>query len=229
MKLSANLLSVLVLCACTHVQSTDTGMTKAAENEMDRYSQLRALDKRVKIEEIPATNVISLHFTGNYQKHPEAYGQLAAYVAENYRTTGGVIGTYPQDPDLVEESRLTWDISLRILPSKEGEEKKGPDSLDAPFELKATSEELSVPLNTFKKPSLPFELQQLPPISAVTLISDVAHIGTDGLLINAWTTMNNYVQVGTTRTEFGSATQASQAIPVKIIVPIKKRIMETIH
>ncbi len=196
---------------------------------MDRYSELRALDKRVKMEEIPATNVISLHFTGSYQKHPEAYGELAAYVAENYRTTGGVIGTYPQDPDLVEESRLTWDISLRILPSKGGKEKKSSDSPDAPFELKATTEELGAPLDAFRKPSLPFELRQLPAVSAVTLISDVAHIGTDGLLINAWITMNNYVQVGTTRTEFGSTTQASQAIPVKIVVPIKKRILETIH
>jgi len=37
------------------------------------------------------------------------------------------------------------------------------------------------------------------------------------------------VQTGTTRTEFGSANQKSQLIPVKIIVPVKKRNRETIN
>src|ERR1700733_11512267 len=84
----------------------------------DRYEILRDLDRRVKIEQIPATNIISLKVSGSYENHPEAYGKLSAYVKLNYATTGSVIGLYPEDPDLVPEKKLTWKISMRILPGK---------------------------------------------------------------------------------------------------------------
>jgi|ERR1700722_18919441 len=193
----------------------------------DRYDLLRELDQKVKIEEIPKTNIVSLNFTGSYQRHPEAYAKLSSYVMNNYVTVGTIIGIYPEDPDLVSEAKLTWKISLRILPKKPQHILNNSGNSD-PFAIPATKELLSSPLSQFKTPKKPFTLEQLPPVTAVTLVTDVAHLGKYGLAINAWISMNNYVQTGTTRTEFGSSTAKSAEIPVKIIVPIKKRSRETI-
>jgi hypothetical protein len=199
----------------------------AQNGKQDRYDLLRELDKRVKIEQIPATNIVSLNFRGNYSKHPEAYSKLNAYVRRNYATAGSVIGLYPEDPDVVPESRLTWKISLRVLPGKPNPLMQTIKSED-PFTIPASKDSLAYPITKLKAPEKPFVIEQLPTVTAVTLITDVAHLGKDGLAINAWITMNNYVLIGTTRTEFGSTSGKSQIIPVKIIVPVKKRTREAI-
>ena len=214
------------LCACVNKEVTQP-TTPIAQPLKDKYDILRELDRRVKIEEVPPLNIISLQFNGGYQKHPEAYQQLSSYVSKNYQVVGAILGIYPQDPDLVKEEELEWSISLRIVPKKTDKTLNEANEKD-PFVINATKEKLGVSLTSFALPQKPFRLEQLPPITAATLVSDVANIGKDGLAINAWIDMNNYVQTGPTRTEFGNATQESKLIPVKVYVPVKKRIRETL-
>ncbi len=215
------------LLACNNSETKKSAAVDMVEPVKDRYDLLRELDSRVKVEEVPATNVVSLEVIGGYQRHPEAYQQLVAYVSKNHRTVGAILGIYPHDPDLVEEDKLSWSISLRVLPGKPGAAPKRANEKD-PFAVNATNGELGAPLSSFATPQKPFLLEQLPAVTAVTLRSDVARIGKDGLALNAWIDMNNYVQTGTARTEFGNATQESQLIPVKIIVPVKKRTKEAL-
>ena len=192
-----------------------------------KYLVLEELDKRVKLEKIPATNVISLQFTGNYQKHPEAYEQIYKYAIKNYSTTGGIIGVYPKDPDLFDDAHLTWEINLRILPGKPGAVSFPAEESGNPFSIRIPEDQQNSSLSVFKKPAKPFKIKTLEATEAVTLISDVGHISADGLALNAWISLNNYVQTGTTRTEFGAAKGEHMQIPVKIIVPVKKRAKET--
>lgn len=207
--------------------ATNNSTTEQLQPPKINYDILDSLDKRVKLETIPATNVVSLKFSGNYQNHPEAYMQLSDYVNKNYATTGGVIGIYPQDPDLVDESKLTWEINLRVLPGKPGTTDYTSANEIDPFDIKIPEELFFAPLSKFKAPEKPYTIKQLESTKAVTLVSDVAHIGRDGLAINAWIDLNNYVQTNTTRIEFGAVKQKSMQIPVKIMVPVIKRTKET--
>ena len=234
MKILISLVSIAIVIAFCHTNKQEADKTTAGysdKHQKCKYAILDSLDIRVKQEKLPATNVLSLAFSGNYQKHPEAYGQLNEYANKNYAFTGGIIGIYPQDPDLVsDESQLKWEITLRVLPGKAGTVNYSTANQKDPFEINIPQDVLSAPLSKLKTPEKPYVLKTLPETDAVTLVSDVAHIGQDGLAINAWIDLNNYVQIGTTRTEFGSANQKSQLlIPVKIIVPVKKRNRETIN
>lgn len=224
------LIGVVVAAAACNTKNQETSNSTEQQHDQTkrRYAILDSLDKRVIIEEIPATNVLSLGFSGNYKNHPEAYAQLSGYANKNYANAGGIIGIYPQDPDLVDdESNLVWEITLRVLPGKPGPIKSSSNA-GHPFETNIPERDLSVPLSELKTPDKPFALKTLPATQAVTLISDVAHIAQDGLAMNAWIDLNNYVQTGITRTEFGSAEKKSMEIPVKIIVPVKRRTRETI-
>jgi hypothetical protein len=227
-KLQIILIALLLVASSCNTKKQDAD--KSLEQQKCKYAILDSLDTRVKQEKIPATNVLSLAFSGNYQKHPEAYGQLSEYANKNYAYTGGIIGIYPQDPDLVsDEAQLNWEITLRVLPGKAGAVNYSTANPKDPFETNIPQDVLSAPLSKLKIPEKPYILKTLPATDAVTLVSDVAHIGQDGLAINAWIDLNNFVQNGTTRTEFGSANQKSQLIPVKIIVPVKKRNREKIN
>jgi len=222
------LVLIVFMAASCHSKRPDTG--SGMETPKCKYGILDSLDSRVKNEHIPATNVLSLSFSGNYQKHPEAYGQLMGYASKHYAFTGGIIGIYPQDPDLIsDESQLQWEITLRVLPGQPGVVDNSKTASKNSFETTTPEGALSVPLSELKTPEKPYALKTLPPTEAITLVSDIAHIGRDGLAINAWIDLNNYVQTGTTRTEFGAANQESRLIPVKIIVPVRKRISEVVN
>jgi len=228
MKVVTTILMGVALAAvsCTNQSIDQTQTDQKDQVNASKYSILDSLDNRVKVEDIPSFNVLTLSYKGNYKNHPEAYGKLMQYAAQNYKTVGAIIGIYPQDPDLHPESELSWSISYRIIPGSPG---ISADSTQTdPFAVNASLEELNVPLDKFQKPADPFVLVQLPATKALTLVSDVSQIGKDGLAINAWLDLNNFVQVGLTRTEFGTASEKGQPIPVRIIVPVKERTQEKI-
>ena len=138
-------LKILLLSATVFLSVQDF----AQSSKQDRYEILRDLDKRVKIEQIPATNIVSLVFSGNYQKHPEAYGKLSVYVKSKYASVGSIIGLYPEDPDLVPEQKLTWKISMRVLPGKPNPASPQINRAD-PFKIPASKDSLAYPLSKLK-------------------------------------------------------------------------------
>jgi hypothetical protein len=205
------------------------------------------ISSRVKVERIPAANIIYLEVKGNYDKHQEAFPQLVDYALANYRIAGACFGIYPIDPDAVgekfakvqqtggkdqrsvqrnpsikdHESKLIWFVALRIAPGAPSlkHEKRSED----PFAVDATESELKAPQNKLHRAKAPFQIKQLPEITALVMESTVKTSPVDGMAMFKWMLDNGYVQVGATRMEIGLGTERLGDTVTKIIIPVKKR------
>jgi hypothetical protein len=190
-----------------------------------KYEVIEELNKRIKIENYPRTNVVYFTITGSYQKHPEAFSNLMDYVLQNYRYAGVCLGFYPEDPDTVSEQKLKWQIGIRVIP---GQPEKIIDSTMTnmsrdPFAIMASKEELGAPLSQLKHTLEPFFIRTLQPFQAVTLITNVESTSRDGLALNAWIILNGYVQTAPTIMEYAMMKTDPLKIPTKIVIPVTKR------
>ena len=228
-------LIVLPLALTASLVST---RTPSATQQEDYRS---AVAKRVKIEKIPATNVISLPTSGNYEQHPQVVGRLIKYVSEYYATAGPVFGIYPVDPDTVgvpfptvetgqsnapdqlrNASKLPWEVCIRVLPGRPNKDRLTNQAGD-PFRVEATEQSLRQPIAQLTKPQAPFKLKQLPEITAAVLESDIVHTPKDGLALNVWVIENGYVQIAPVRMEYALNTADPTKATTRIIVPVIKR------
>jgi hypothetical protein len=186
-----------------------------------KYKMIDEVERKIKFENFPATNILYLKYKGSYQQHPEAFPKLTSYVEENYRTTGTCIGFYPFDPDAVELKNLQWEVGLRVIP---GSPPQKHEMQSDPFIVNASANELAASISRLKTPKHPFGIKTIPAVQAVTLETIVANSAVNGLAMNAWLTINGYVQTAPTRMEFAMATTKDpMLIPVKIIIPVVKR------
>ena len=198
----------------TYVKVTDTITNK--------YRVIEEISKRIKFENIPATNVLYIKYVGSYRQHPEAFPKLQDYAFANYAAVGNCLGFYPFDPDAVAEADLRWEVAIRIIPGAPSAMMMHEMGND-PFHLDAGTEQLSAPLSKLKKPSSNFALKTLPAVTAITVTTIVEKAGIDGLAMNAWLTLNGYVQTGTARMEFAMQEKDPMKVPVKISIPVVKR------
>lgn len=197
---------------------------KGTDSIYNKYRVIEEIGKRIKFENIPATNVVYVKYTGSYRQHPEAFPKLQNYAYTNYAAIGNCLGFYPFDPDAVAEKDLNWEIAIRIIPgAPSGMMMHEMETGNDPFHLDVDAEQLGAPLSKLKKPSANFALKTLPSITAIAVTTTVEKAGIDGLAMNAWLTINGYAQTGTARMEFAMQEKDPMKVPVKINIPVAKR------
>lgn len=201
------------------------------------------VDKRLRVERIPATNILYLETAGSYDKHPQIIGQLLQFAQRNYATAGVMFGIYPVDPDSVGvpfakqqqkpgerplpvsptiEKKLVWGVAIRVIPGQPGTSRRDSESSD-PFFVSATEAELTKALPSLKQAKSPFKLQRLRETTAIVLETDVNRSPADGLALNAWMVKNGYVQTGATRMEMAMNSTDPMNALAKIVIPAVKR------
>jgi hypothetical protein len=213
---------VATLAACH--QNTDTNGVKEVtiKDTCAKYHLIDEISARIKFENLSACNILFSEHKGSYQQHPDAFPKLMEYAYKNYHPIGVCMGLYPDDPDAIAEVDLKWKVGIRVLPLKQNGQPSDFKSED-PFAVNATMEELSIPVTDLTKPKSPYELETLPKVSVIYVVTTVEKAGIDGLAMNAWLTINGYVQTGTTRMEFAMQKVEPMKMPVKISIPVVKR------
>lgn len=230
MRMAFLLLASIVIISLTSCVPKKIGSDKYPGAKYNRdtlynkYGVIEEIGKRIQFEKIPATNVLYVKYTGNYRKHPDAFPKLQDYAYANYAAVGNCIGLYAYDPDIVAEADLTWEVAIRIVPGAPSGNMMHDMKMDNdPFHLDASPAQLGAQLSEFRSPATNFAIKTLPPVTAITVTTIVEKAGIDGLAMDAWLTINGYVQTGVARMEFAMVDKNPMKIPVKISIPVVKR------
>lgn len=181
------------------------------------FSDNRAGPTVVVARETPMV-IICREVSGAYSLSPTYFGQLSRYADTRYRVAGGFFGIYPVDPDAVSSAgQLKWLVAQQVI----GGTALGLGSSALPRRYSA-SEAVAV-LRGLPPARNPYKLLIIPEQTVALIRSTIGRAGMDGLSMYPWMARNGYVQVGPTRMEFLATTGSPSAIPVRIIVPIKRR------
>jgi hypothetical protein len=162
--------------------------------------------------------IICRNVSGVYSLSATYFGQLSKYTDAHYRVAGPFFGMYPVDPDAVSSPReLKWSVAQQVI---EGSALDSGSS--APPRHYSASEAAAV-LRGLPPAKTPYKLLIIPEQTVAWIHSTIGKAGRDGLSMFPWMAHNGYVQVGPTRMEFLATNGNPNAIPVRIIVPIKRR------
>jgi len=142
------------------------------------------------------------------------------YVGKNYRAVGACFGIYLKDPDAVKVSELRWEIGVRVVPREPLCYGKNLPIEELP---NVSDARLRQTLAQMKQPEAPYKRKILEGATAAVVDSTVARAAQDGLAMTPWAPRNGYVQTGPARMEYLSHEGTPTEMPVKIIVPVKKR------
>jgi pimeloyl-ACP methyl ester carboxylesterase len=155
-------------------------------------------DDRIHVERIDGGTTLMRDIAGDYSQHPKVFIALMAVRDRLFTPVGACFGIYPQDPDAVESpAELHWEIGVRVSP-------------------RAAAKKLTAPPK-------PYRIAKLPAIDAAVIETNVQTAAIDGLAMFRWMAEHGYVQVAPTRIEYLSHEGSPMLLPVKIIVPVKKR------
>jgi hypothetical protein len=200
---------------------------------------------RVKLETVPATNVVYLPMTGSYDQHPAALAKLFGYATKAYAVTGPLFGIYPVDPDSVgmpfatgqgsrpdtatptdgpkpQPQKLEWGVAIRVVPGAPRNSPMARPGTDV-FFINAEPKALLEPLQNFSRPEEPFKLLRLEETAALVLDSTVERTPQDGLMLWDWAIRTGYVQTAPTRMEYGMVKTDPLKTPTRILLPVLKR------
>ncbi|MEQ8906863.1 hypothetical protein [Ekhidna sp.] len=208
MKIFLLILLVIGFNSCNRVKEIDP-----------KFQAINDIGEKIQIEDIPESNILFIQYRGDYSQHPKALTELMNYVGENYRIVGTCLGIYPFDPDAVPSDSLVWDVGIRVIPGDPAMVHEDGDT----FQVRASEEELSVPLDDLKYPEAPYQLKKIGSTKAITVETIVENAGKEGLAMDAWLTMHGYVQVAPTIMEYAMVDVEPTKVPVKIIIPVKER------
>ncbi len=155
-------------------------------------------DDRIHIERVSGGQALIRDVRGSYAQHPKMFAELMALREKLFAAVGACFGIYPDDPDAVENaSDLHWQIGVRVAPAARGQK-------------------LAIPPR-------PYRLASLADVEAAVIETNVKTAGIDGLAMFRWMAEHGYVQTAPTRIEYLSHDGDAMLLPVKIVVPVRKR------
>jgi AraC family transcriptional regulator len=77
------------------------------------FGENKALEPEIK--NIESATVLVLPMKGSYEQHDEAIEEITEYARRNnIKTTGPIIGIYYDNPELVKEEELKWEIGFFV-------------------------------------------------------------------------------------------------------------------
>jgi DNA gyrase inhibitor GyrI len=180
-------------------------------------AQEAATHPEVKVVKIRASVAVVRTVRGSYSQSPKVMEEMMRYVHTNFRAVGDCFGIYPDDPDKVAAADLKWTVGVRVTtgePMGYGhtasmKEIEGKDPAAIQKQLKA--------------PKQPYSISLIPGGEVAVIQTSVRNAGKDGLYMFKWMAENGYVQIHPTRMEYLSHKGPPMQIPVRIVVPVKKR------
>lgn len=162
--------------------------------------------------------IICREVAGPYDLSPKYFAQLSKYADERYRAAGGLLGMYPVDPDAVSSpDQLKWFVAQQVIEGAPlGLGSSAMPQRHSPLETARIRKQL-------QSPQGPYKLSIIPEQTVAVIRSTIGRAVSDGLSMFPWMARNGYVQIAPTRMEFLATKGKVATIPVRIIVPIKKR------
>ncbi|MGD0941460.1 MAG: hypothetical protein ABR905_17310 [Terracidiphilus sp.] len=185
-----------------------------------KLSSASATPTVIQVRAMAGSVILYRDVSGSYEQHPTVFNELMSYAGKSYRATGPFFGIYPIDPDAVKGTALTWQVGIRVTSGEPGFPNAAPEPniTEVP-----NSERLRQTLASLHTPESPYKLAVLDEGEVAVIESTVGRAAADGLSVSPWMANNGYVQVGPTRMEYLSYSGPSEAIKVRILVPVKKR------
>lgn len=154
----------------------------------------------VEFQTVPAVTALVITMSGSYDQHPDAIGQLYAYLGEKGVSPGIPFGIYFNTPAEVPEDSLKWMVGVEVP--------KGTEAVD-PFEVR--------------------DFEEIETAAVMTCTGPYGHATPCYDAMHKWIHENGCKVAGPGREVWMDdfLTTAEEKLRAKIIYPVEKRSKET--